>query len=245
MANSNARLLAFSSSREGNSGYLQTTAPFMHDFLGDKELNIAFIPFASVNPDYEAYTENVRKGLEGLPYIIQTVTPENGFALLGKADVIMAGGGNTFKLLHDLYKTEFLGIIKAKVDAGIPYIGWSAGSNIAGATICTSNDMPIINPGSFEAFGFLPFQINPHYYNQIQPGFNGETRDQRLAEFLQLNPTVPIVALPEGTALQMEQGKLKFSGNKEGILFKLENNTPTQTVIAIGDDLSYLLDLNL
>ena len=234
------RILAFSSSREGNKEYLQTAVAPIHHFLGDAPLQIAFIPFASVNINYEAYTDKVRQALKELPYNIQTVSNTNAIAVIEKADVIMVGGGNTFKLLHDLYAVQIMELIKEKVNKGIPYIGWSAGSNIAGATICTSNDMPIINPGSFDALSFFPFQINPHYYNQTLDGFNGETRNERLAEFLQLNPSVPIVALPEGTALQIDD-KLKLTGNTNAWLFRWENNVVLQLPITTDDDLSYLV----
>ena len=156
------KLLLFSSSREGTGGYLETAAPVIEKFLGNAALKIAFIPFASVNPDHEVYANNVRTALSAYRYTIQTVNYTNAAAIIANADVIMVGGGNTFKLLHDIYHLQLMKLIKEKVKAGTPYIGWSAGSNIAGATICTSNDMPIINPGSFNALGFLPFQINPH-----------------------------------------------------------------------------------
>jgi dipeptidase E len=234
------RLLAFSSSREGNSGYLQMATPAIQQFLGDAPLNIAFVPFASVNQDYKAYTDMVRNALQALPYTFHTVTPAAAKNVIEKADVIMVGGGNTFKLLHDLYALQLIELIQAKVQAGIPYIGWSAGSNIAGATICTSNDMPIINPGSFKALAFLPFQINPHYYNQTLPGFNGETRSQRLEEFLQLNPSVPVVALPEGTALLLDAGNLKLIG-AHAWLFRWEHDASAQLKLTAADDLSFLL----
>lgn len=235
------RVLAFSSSREGTGSYLETAAPAINKFLGNTPFNIAFIPFASVNPDYEVYSNMVRNGLEGLPYNIKTVNTENAKAIIENADAIMVGGGNTFKLLHNLYDLQLMELIKYKVNNGTPFIGWSAGSNIAGATICTSNDMPIINPGSFIALGFLPFQINPHYYNLPVAGFNGETRDQRLAEFLQLNPSIPVVALPEGTALLQEDDILKLIGNKNAFLFRWRQDAPVQIELIPGDDLSFLL----
>ncbi len=236
----NKRILAFSSSRTGNSGYLETASALIQDFLGEKELTIAFIPLASVDNNYEAYTGKVRMALPAI-YKLITVTHQNAARTIADADVIMVGGGNTFKLLHDLYKTRLVELIRDKVNNGTPYIGWSAGANITGATICTTNDMPIINPGSFDAFGFFPFQINPHYHNVQLPGFNGETRDQRLEEFLLLNPAVPIVALPEGTALLLDKGKLQLTGSRDAFVFANKNNELSKTTITIQADLSTVL----
>lgn len=234
------RILAFSSSRSGKGGYLETAVPAINDFLGNATLTIAFVPFASVDGNYEAYTAMVRAALPA-SYNIITVTHEDATSIISAADVIMVGGGNTFKLLHDLYSTKALQLIQQKVNAGAPYIGWSAGSNITGATICTTNDMPIINPGSFEAFGFFPFQINPHYYNTTIPGFNGETRDQRLQEFLLLNPTVPIVALPEGTALLLDKGKLLLTGSRDAFILQNVNDALNKSTLSVGEDLTFLL----
>lgn len=235
------QVLAFSSSRVGSGGYLEAAAPVIEKFISKASPNIAFIPFALVDKNYEGYGDNVRKGLSGLPYNIQTVTPENAVTAIANADVIMVGGGNTFKLLYDLYAFDLIDLIKKRVHNGTPFIGWSAGSNIAGATICTSNDMPIINPGSFDALGFLPFQVNPHYYNQPISGFNGETRHQRLTEFIQLNPNVPVVGLPEGTALWLKDGKLKLVGESNAVLFKWEDGSASQKEFTADGDLSFLL----
>ena len=237
----NIRVLTFSSSKEGNYNYLETAAPLIKNFLGDKPLTIAFVPFASVDGEYEAYTNKVRTALQGLPYTIHTLNPENAKTIIENAQVIMVGGGNTFKLLHDLYQLEVMELIRERVKSGIPYIGWSAGANLAGETISTSNDMPIVNPGNFIALEFFPFQINPHYYNQPITGFNGETRDQRLTEFLQLNPTKQIVALPEGTALLLEEEKLKLLGNNIAYLFKWKDNAVTKQVLRKETNLSFLL----
>ena len=144
------------------------------------------------------------------------------------------------RILINHLQLWILQLIQQKVNSGTPYIGWSAGSNITGATICTTNDMPIINPGSFEALGFFPFQINPHYYNISVPGFNGETRDQRLEEFLQLNPQVPIVALPEGTALVLQNGHLQLTGSTAAFVLRYTNNALVKTVVEPGADLGYL-----
>lgn len=236
-------ILAFSSSRSGKSGYLEIAFPIMGSFLGDKILNIAFIPFASANKNYEEYTSKVREALTGLPYVIQTVFPDNAESIIRNSEAIMVGGGNTFKLLHDLYQLNLLEILRKKVLEGTPYIGWSAGSNILGPTIGTTNDMPIIEPESFKGLDLFSFQINPHYVNQKIEGFNGETRDQRLEEFLKMNADTSIVCLPEGSLLQMKNSILTFHGSETGVLFyssKDEKNF-SRKIIYHDSNLSYLL----
>ena len=237
------KVLALSNSRTGNGGFLETALPAIKDILGDKEIKIAFIPFASVARDEAAFAGMVSDALAGLPYKIVPVMPDNAKEVLINADAIMTGGGNTFKLIHDIYALKVYDTIRERVEAGIPYIGWSAGANITGATICTTNDMPIIQPESFTALGFLPFQINPHYYNQAIAGHNGETRDQRLEEYLLLNGDLPVAALPEGTYLRLQGEKLLFMGEKDGILFEKDAQTKSvlRKMITGGTDISYLL----
>lgn len=235
------RLLTFSSSRVGNTEYLENAVPVIKQFLGPSPLNIAFIPFASADENYDEYVSKVRTGLADLPHTIHAVLPSNARDVIEESDVIMVGGGNTFKLLHDLYFYRLIYTIRQKVKAGVPYIGWSAGSNIAGLTIGTTNDMPIIQPESFKALGFFPFQVNPHYINQAVEGFNGETRDQRLTEFMQVNPGIPIVGLPEGTALKLENDSLTFIGDCTGVLFEPGETSATKREIAINEDLSFLM----
>jgi dipeptidase E len=240
MMNTN-NVLALSNSRTGNAGFLETAKPLMADFLGNEKKEIAFVPFASVTKDYEEYAAMVTEALKDLPYTVKVVLPENAKEAITNADVIMVGGGNTFKLLHDIYQFNLLDLIRDRVNAGIPYVGWSAGANITGVTIGTTNDMPIIQPKSFNALGFLPLQVNPHYYNQKIEGHNGETRDQRLNEHLIMNPGVAIVALPEGTLLKLAENKLTFNGIQNGIVFINENDNITMREIKDGDNLSYLM----
>ena len=236
------RILVFSSSKAGNGGYLETTLANIKNFLGEKNLSIAFIPFASVDDNYEAYADRVRLAMIDLPYTITTVKPDDAKVTIENATVIMVGGGNTFKLLHDIYAFQLLDIIRDKVNKGTPYIGWSAGMNIIGPGIGTTNDMPVIAPKSFNALGLLPFQLNPHYTNVKPAGHYGETRDQRLEEFMQMNPGLPIVALPEGTALQLEGNQLHFIGEKGAVLFYWdENGVATKREILPDEDLSFLL----
>src|SRR5690606_35546456 len=140
----------------------ETALPIINKFLGNQALNIAFIPFASVD-SFDDYYQKVNEALESLPHKISVVLPENAKQLLEECDCIMVGGGNTFKLLHDLYDLDLMDIIWKKLTTGTPYIGWSAGSNILGTSIFTTNDMPIVQPKSFKALNILPFSMNPQY----------------------------------------------------------------------------------
>jgi len=237
------KILAISSSRVGNAGYLENAVPLIENFLGSKETKIAFLPFASADGNYEEYTNRVKNAFKELPYSISPVLPENAEKIIAESDVLMTGGGNTFKLLHDIYELNILDIIRSKIKAGAPYIGWSAGANITGATIGTTNDMPVIQPKSFNALGLFPFQINPHYINTKKKGFNGETRDDRLNEFMMMNPGKSIIGLPEGTALEFCNNHLKFIGNVPGILFFEEKGTGQfiRKKIAPETDITYLM----
>ena len=238
---SQKKILALSSSKAGAAAYLETAIPLIKDFLGTEKLNIAFIPFASVDIDYGIYLLNVSSALASLQHHFNLVTYKNALSIIKESDVIMVGGGNTFKLLHDIYETKLLDVIRDKVNSGTPYIGWSAGSNITCPSIGTTNDMPIIQPQSFNALGLFPFQINPHYINQKREGHNGETRDQRLKEFMKMNPGIVAIGLPEGTALLLEDKKLQFTGGENSILFYDEEGEITPREILPGTDLSYLL----
>ena len=174
---------------------------------------------------------------------INTAMPGNARSLVETCDAIIIGGGNTFKLLHDIYEFNLIDLIKEKVNNGTPYIGWSAGSNILSPTIGTTNDMPIIQPKSFNALGIFRFQINPHYFNQKVESFNGETRDQRLEEFIKVNPKSSILALPEGTWLELQNMDLKFFGKESATFFSYEKpgNTIVKKEIDNQTNLSFLI----
>ena len=141
-------------------------------------------------------------------------------------------------MLYTLYNNALMVPIKHAIADGTPYIGWSAGSNICGMTISTTNDMPIIAPPSFEALGVVPFQLNPHYSDFPPSGHNGETRDQLLAEFTTLYPTMPVVGIREGTALQLSNNALTLLGDKGGFVFLGKD----KTAITPKQDLTELLD---
>ncbi|HWJ90574.1 MAG TPA: dipeptidase PepE [Flavisolibacter sp.] len=236
-----SNVLALSSSRVGNGDYLENALPFMSKFLGNDPRTAAFIPFASVSRDYVDYGRRVKDALSSLVMDITLVTEKNAPEILNEADCILVGGGNTFKLLHDLCELNLLPIIRKRIAEGCSYVGWSAGSNIAGRTIGTTNDMPIIQPQSFSSLGIFPFQINPHYLNQAQEGFHGETRDQRLEEYVLMNPGVPVVALPEGTALLLQKAQLSFAGITAGVLFQSTDGMVLKKSLQPGSDLSWLM----
>lgn len=231
------KLLLLSSSRAGNSDYLAPGLPFIADQLaGIKQ--VLFIPYAGVSVSYDAYQQMVQSALEPLAIEVQSIHQlPDPLAAVQQAQAIMVGGGNTFQLLHLLYHQQLLTAIRDKVQQGTPYIGWSAGSNIAGVSIRTTNDMPIVQPASFDALQLLPCQLNPHYTDYKPAGFHGETRDMRLAEFMHLVPDTAIIALPKGSALRREANKLTYLGQSDGYLFI----GGSKTAILPGADLSAFL----
>ena len=228
-------ILMLSSSRSGNENYLETAKPMIMEHLqGVKTL--LFIPFAGVTVDWDKYTQMVQ---DALPEItVQGIhQADNAIEAIAKAEAIAVGGGNTFNLLSEIYQQGLLNPIREKVKSGAPYIGWSAGSNICGNSIRTTNDMPIIQPPSFDALQFVPFQLNPHYTDYQPPGHNGETRAQRIAEFCTLTPDMPVIGIREGTALQRTGDRLTLKGEFPGVVF-----IGTDTgVIEPGQDLSSYL----
>lgn len=233
------QLLLLSSSRADNSAYLATGLAHIDALLGDIR-RVLFIPYAGVSVGYDAYQQMVQTAFEAISIKVDSIhqAADPRQAVLD-AQAIVIGGGNTFHLLHQLYQHQLIELIHAKVKAGIPYIGWSAGSNVAGQSIRTTNDMPIIEPPTFNALNLLPFQLNPHYTDFKPAGFHGETRDMRLNEFMLLNPSTPIVGLPEGTALRRSAHHLSYLGEVNGYLFVGGEKTP----VLPGADLSGLLKL--
>lgn len=235
-----AHVLMLSSSREGDEAYLAHARAHILAHLGDIR-ELLFVPFAAVTQSYDNYVEAVAKALPECTLIGVHTLDDPALAIRHAKEnnqAIVVGGGNTFHLLHTLYRQALTVPLKHAIADGAPYIGWSAGSNICGQSIRTTNDMPIIEPPSFEALEVVPFQINPHYTDFHPPGHNGETRDQRLAEFTTLNPTVPVVGIREGTALVLSNKTLSLIGDNGGFIFKGE----TKTAIKPNDNLTELLD---
>jgi dipeptidase E len=208
------QLLLISSSNVHGYGYLDHPKPEMQRILGARK-RVAFIPFAA--HDHQAYTAKVGERLGRMGYEVVQVRDARD---LDGVEAIFTGGGNTFRLLKTLYDRNMLEPIRERVRAGIPYLGSSAGSNIAGPTIRTTNDMPIVEPPSFNALGFVSFQLNPHYLDaDPNSPHQGETREQRLTEFLEENDT-PVVAIREGSALRIDGDVVTLTGDRPARIFR-------------------------
>ncbi len=236
-------LLLLSSSKEGDSGYLTHALGYIEHFLSNttqsRPTKALFIPFAGVTISYDEYETMVKEAIKPVGVELESIHHSNDpQQSIKNAEAIIVGGGNTFHLLHQLFQFDLIGSIREKVMKGTPYIGWSAGSNIAAPTIKTTNDMPIIQPPSFHALHLVPFQINPHFLDKHPPGFNGETRAQRLKEFMVVNPDSNIIGLPEGTAVQLINDEMTLLGDKETYLFARGQ----QSTIQQGESLQKLLE---
>ncbi|WP_322058036.1 dipeptidase PepE [Paraburkholderia sp. J63] len=235
----NQRILLMSSSRKDNLGYLEHAGAQIHAVLKHEKQHVAFVPFAAVTFDFDTYEGLARPVFEQLGYGLTSIhRSANLRETIERADAIAVGGGNTFALLSRMYEADIVEAIREKVRAGTPYIGWSAGSNVACPTIRTTNDMPIVQPPTLRALGLVPFQINPHFISGKPAGHNGESREERLAEFMTINAPEQVFALPEGSALLSngstgtvlgERGALHFTDAKnaatlaEGASFDLKD----------------------
>lgn len=228
-------VLMLSSSRYLNFPYLAYAQQWIDDTLQNVS-EVLFIPYAGVTVSWDAYTQMVQDALPNVKVtgIHQFNYPEQA---LDKAQAILVGGGNTFNLLNMLYQHDLLAQIQQKVQQHTPYIGWSAGANICGATIKTTNDMPIVQPPSFTALQFVNAQINPHYNDYVAPNHHGETRDQRIAEYCTLNPSSPVIAIREGCALRIESNRLTLQGDNNAFVFFGEEKT---NVLPLADLSEYL-----
>jgi dipeptidase E len=214
------RLMLLSNSTNPGEPYLSWPRTHIRDFLGTGA-RLFFVPYAGVRMSYDAYAGAVRAALA--PHDVALVSAHetaDPAAELEKADAIAVGGGNTFQLLARLYAEGLLDPIRKRVRAGLPYLGWSAGSNIASPTIRTTNDMPIVEPPSFGALGLVPFQINPHYTDAKLPDHGGETRPERIAEFLEINRGERVVGLREGTGIRIEGKRVSLVGTAPLVLFR-------------------------
>lgn len=215
------RALLASNSTNPGAGYLEHCGAELTElFAGSRR--VAFIPYALA--DLDGYAEVAERRFGELGIDLRSVhradPPTDG---LDGAEGVFVGGGNTFRLLHRVRTLGLLDAIRRLWETGAPYAGASAGSNLACPTIKTTNDMPIIEPGGFDALGLVGFQINPHYIDGT-PGYGGETREQRILEFCEENPT-PVVALREGAMLMVDEVEIRLVGTAGGRLFRQGRET--------------------
>jgi dipeptidase E len=205
-------LLLLSNSTSPGHGYLAHARDWIAEALGAAR-RIAFVPYAGVTVSHDAYTDRVRAALDGLGLTVEGVhAAESPAEAVAQAEAVLVGGGNTFHLLREMHRLGLVDAIRQQAGAGAPYVGWSAGANVACPTIRTTNDMPVVEPPTLDALGLVGVQINPHYTDAHPPGHGGETRAQRLAEFVAANPDAPVVGLPEGTAVRVEGTDVRVLG---------------------------------
>ncbi|MBD0372754.1 MAG: dipeptidase PepE [Pyrinomonadaceae bacterium] len=218
---SRRRLLLLSNSTNYGEEYLRFPLSYIRNFLGESVKRVLFIPFAGVRMTYDDYAARVRERFDEIGYALDSIhEASDPLRALEEAEALAVGGGNTFHLLRGLYEANLLEAIRARVLKGMPYIGWSAGSNVACPTIKTTNDMPVVEPPSFNALALVPFQINPHYTDATVPNHNGETRAERLLEFIEANAEMTVVGLKEGSALRIEGSEIKLLGDKSLLVFR-------------------------
>jgi len=233
------KLLLISNSTNPGEPYLDYPKKNIREFLGPEPVKVLFIPYAAVTFTYDVYEEKVSERFREVGHDIISIHHfKDPVKAVREASAIAVGGGNTWKLLKTIRENKLIEPVRLKVKAETPYIGWSAGSNVACPTIMTTNDMPVVEPDSFSAFNLIPFQINPHYLDVNPAGHAGETREQRIEEYIEVNQSVYVVGLREGTMLIVNNKKMYLAGPRSARIFK-KGSPPMES--GAGDDLSFLL----
>jgi dipeptidase E len=230
------RVLLISNSTLYGSGYLDHAESEIRDFLGQIERAL-FVPYAL--HDRDAYASTARERFEAMGYRLDSVheAPDARRAV-EDAQAVFIGGGNTFRLLKALYDFDLLTAIRRRVSDGMPYVGSSAGSNVAGPTIKTTKDMPIVEPPSFDALNLVPFQISPHYQDPDPNSTHmGETQEERILQFLEENDTT-VFGLREGAMVRVENGSTVLKGSSGARIFR-KGHGPVET--RPGDKLDQLI----
>jgi dipeptidase E len=230
------KVLLISNSTLYGRGYLDHVEEEIKNFLGHTK-TVLFFPFALY--DRDAYAAKAKERFMAMGYSLESVHGANNpQQAVKKADAFFIGGGNTFRLLKALQDIGLIEPIRHRVNNGTPYIGSSAGSNVAGPTIKTTKDMPIVQPRSFDALGLVPFQISPHY---LDPDPNskhmGETQEERILQFLEENAT-PVVGMREGAWVLVENGLMTLKGSSGARIFR-RDHAPVE--ISPGSEISALV----
>jgi dipeptidase E len=232
------KIIIASTSTLHNGNYLEYLFPVLKNHFKNIK-TLLFIPYARPGGiTHEEYTLIVKKAFLNLNIDVKGIHEfKNVVEAIENAEAIFTGGGNTFLLVSELYRNNIMDAIEKSIKNGTPYLGTSAGSNICGLTMGTTNDMPIVYPPSFRTFGFVSFNINPHY---LDPDTNskhmGETRETRINEFHKFNPQ-PVLGLREGSWLEVDGNSIKLKGNLTARLFK-QNQEPIE--IESGTELNEL-----
>ena len=233
------RLLLISNSTMAGEPYLDYPKNNIKEFLGPNVKKTLFIPYAGITFSYDEYAAKVQERFDEIGYTVEGIhTFDDPVEAVKNAEAIVVGGGNTFHLVHQLHANKLIDAIREKVQGGTPFVGWSAGSNVACPTLRTTNDMPIIEPASFDVLNLVPFQINPHYLDANPDGHAGETREARIEEFIYINPDVYVAGLREGCMFLVEDGKMEHIGSRPCRIFK-KDQEPYE--LNSGDDFNFLL----
>jgi dipeptidase E len=213
-------LLLLSNSRSPDGSYLVHALAEIAAMAAGRTQAL-FVPFASVTVAWDAFTARVRSVFAQAGVAIEAIDAlPDALAAVAAAEMIVIGGGNTFQLLRECRRRGLIEPIAARVRAGTPFIGWSAGANLTCPTIATTNDMPIVDPQGFDALRLVGFQINPHFTNALPAGHQGETRVQRIAEYLKANPERTVLALPEGDWLRVTGDAAVLGGPHAAPVFR-------------------------
>jgi dipeptidase E len=228
-------LLLVSNSTMRGGGYLEHCRDAIRELIGRRRL--LFVPWAL--HDHAGYAEKTREGLAAFDVTVESIhESDDPVRAVREAEALFVGGGNTFRLLTALYEAELLDPIRERVGEGIPYIGSSAGSNVACITIRTTNDMPIVEPPSFDALALVPFNINPHYLDPDPSSEHmGETREERIVQFLEDNDRT-VVGLREGCWLRVSDDVVELGGTTRARVFRRGHEPSEHTP---GERLDWLL----
>jgi dipeptidase E len=230
-------IIASTSTLHGGN-YLEYLLPELQSFFSNVK-QLLFIPYARPSGiSHDDYTKKVSEAFDKINILVKGIHEfENPVEAIENAEGIFTGGGNTFLLVSQLYKNNVIDALEKVVKNGTPYLGTSAGSNICGLTMNSTNDMPIVYPPSFRTLGFVSFNINPHYLDPIEGSTHmGETRETRINEFHHFNPQ-PVVGLREGSWLAVKGDSVKLKGTLTARIFK-RNEKPIE--VEPNSDLSNL-----
>ena len=222
-----AKLLLLSNSTMPGTPFFTWPKPHVTRILSGIRGNGLFIPYAAVTFSFDEYAGIVTTAFADMGIKMSSIHMQSDKQkAVEEAAFIAVGGGNSFALLSRMYENNLIEKVRERVQAGVPYLGWSAGANLACPTIMTTNDMPVVQPPTLKALNLVPFQINPHYHELKFEGQGGETRRERLEEFLVMNPEKRVIGLPEGMLIHRDGDQLWLEG--KGIAKLYEANTPLQ-----------------